>query len=146
MNFKRAFTLIEVLVALAIIALLMPVILYSLSLESRLAASARNRTQASSLATQKLNQIVADFPTDGLAQNSGDFTDQDPQYARFHWTAALSDYPSATVDGVNTFLQQLDLTVTWKESGQDRTLQLSTLLYQNQTTTSGLPGGLPGGL
>jgi len=137
-NFRGAFTLVEVLVSLSILAVLLPAIMYGLSLESRMAAAARNRTQAASLGSQKLNDILANFPTDGLAQTAGDFADQGPQFSRFKWSAALNDFQSDTADGVTATLQEIDLTVTWQESGQDRSLLLSSLVYQKTSTTGGL--------
>jgi prepilin-type N-terminal cleavage/methylation domain-containing protein len=133
---KRAFTLIEVLVSLAIISILLPSIMYGLNLANRGAALARNRTQAATLAQQKLDEIVALGP---LQDASGDFPEDSAHYT---WTATLAPFDSPAANGLTATIEQLTVTVTWQQENQPRSLALSTLIYQSASENTGLPGGI----
>ena len=122
------FTLVEVLAAMVIMAIVLPVALKGVSLALAAASSARHMTEASSLAESKLNQIVAEGGATSTA-TCGDFA---PDYPGYQWTlqTAARDYG----------LTELDLTVTWTERGQQKQLLLTTL--SAQTGTSGTSTGL----
>ena len=64
-----------------------------------------------------------------------DFGDQYPQ---FTWSSDVldrSDIP--TVDNLTNTMQELDVTITWKQDGQPKTLTLGTLVYINNATSTG---------
>jgi prepilin-type N-terminal cleavage/methylation domain-containing protein len=133
-NFRRrgAFTLVEIIVSIAIIAALLPPILYGLNLAAKVSSVARNRSQASILAQQKLDELLVNDPS---TPQSGDFGDQYPQ---FTWSSDVldrSDIP--TVDNLTNTMQELDVTITWKQDGQPKTLTLGTLVYINNATSTG---------
>ena len=130
------FTLVEVLASIAMIAVLLPVILYAASLASSAASVARSRTQAAALAQRKLDELLTVGP---LTANSGDFGDRWPEY---QWSAAVEPWNTPVVDGMTSTIEQLSVTVTWKQRGQPRSLALRTLVYQNASSTSSA-GGLP---
>ena len=116
---KRGFTLVEVLAALVLLGIVLPVAMRGIALAVNLAATARQREEAAILASSKLNEIVAT----SLWQNaalSGDF-DSQPDY---HWAAELHDWDRST-------LKQLDVHVFWKFGNNERQVTLSTLLETN---------------
>jgi len=118
---RRGFTLIEVLAALALIGVVLPVVMQGFSIANGLAASAKERTEASSLADSKLNELVATGDWK-LGLLSGDFA---PDKPNFHWKAELKNWDSST-------LQELDVHVTWTSRGNDREFMVSTLVDQGQ--------------
>src|SRR5437899_2690436 len=81
-SFRRqragAFTLIEVLASIAIIAAVLPIIMSGLSLADQTALLAKHRSQATSLAQAKLDELLV---TNDFQTTSGDFGDQYPGYS-----------------------------------------------------------------
>lgn len=133
---RFAFTLIEALVAIAIIAAVLPVVMSGISLATRAASLSKQRNLATTLGEAKLNELVAT----GTWQNSalsGDFGDDAPG---FTWTANVTPFVEANLSAQN--VQQIDLTVTWKSRSATRDITLSTLVYlPSATDTSGTSTG-----
>jgi prepilin-type N-terminal cleavage/methylation domain-containing protein len=126
----RAFTLIETLVAIAIIAAVLPVLLGGISLANRAALLAKQRTLATTLGEAKLNELVStDLWQSGAL--SGDFGDDAPG---FTWNAVVTPYNDT--DLTSQDLQEIDLTVSWKSRSSTREVVLSTLIYAPTTDTS----------
>lgn len=119
---RSAFTLIEVLAALLLLAIVLPAIMQGVALATSAGSIARQRTEAAALCQSKLDEIVStgEWQTSNL---SGDFsaTDQ-PEY---RWTAQVQNWPQQ--QGV----QELDVVVSWTAGGTERSLSLSTLIYPN---------------
>jgi len=115
---RRAFTLVEALATLVLVAVILPVAMRGISLGSAAASHARRRVEAVALAELKLADLVA---TDGWqdADLSGDFGDDYPDYT---WAAAAAEREEAT-------LRQLDGHVFWTARGAERSVALSTLVY-----------------
>jgi type IV pilus assembly protein PilV len=116
---ERGFTLIEVLVAIAIISvgvLALGANTTSISRSNRLSA---NTTIAVNLAQEKLEEAKAQ-----TSFANGTFTDTPPGPAGSTFTRALviSDSPEAG-------LKQVDVTVTWMEYGAERSVGLNTYVY-----------------
>ncbi|CAN5557208.1 hypothetical protein BH10PLA1_BH10PLA1_19490 [soil metagenome] len=118
----RAFTLVEVLAALLLIAIVLPVVMQGLSLATNAAGSAKRRTEAAGLAESKLNELVAtgSWQTGNL---SGDFA---PDWPEYRWEANLKTYDS---DSSGQSVQELDLRVIWTQRSRDESVALSTLTY-----------------
>jgi len=114
----RAFTFIEILATMALLAIVLPAVMTGISLCLSTAGLAKQQAQASSLGHSKLMELVAggQWQQTSLA---GDFGDQWPDY---RWAAQVSNW-----DG--TVLRELDLTVSWRHQGKDRNVMLSTLVY-----------------
>jgi general secretion pathway protein I len=127
---RRAFTLIEALVAIAIMAAVLPVLMSGISIATRAATLSKQRNLATSLAEAKLNELIAtnEWQTGAL---SGDFGDDAPG---FTWSGNVTQYDDPDLPAQN--LQQLDLTVSWKSRGTTREVVLSTLIYVPTTDTS----------
>ena len=128
----RGFTLIEVLVALVLMAILLPVLMHGISLASRAASMSVRKTQAAALASSKLQELVAT----GQVQSggmSGDFADEFPGYT---WTSQVQEWNPPGVSqqdlsSQNQSLTELDVTVSWTGNKGKQSLTLSTLVYSN---------------
>jgi general secretion pathway protein I len=108
------FTLLEVMAAVAIIAITLVVIFGSQSQSVSLASEAKFTTTAALLAQSKIAEIEAETPGD-LISNSGDFGEDFPGY---HWESTVSDVGfSEAQEGVE-HLKQIDLKVSWGEHDQ----------------------------
>ena len=108
------FTLLEVMIALAIIAIALVTVLGSQSQSLSLASEAKFKTTAALLAQSKMAEIEAESP-ENLASNSGDFGETFPNY---HWELTVSDLAFAGVEEVLDYLKQIDLVVSWGEQDQ----------------------------
>jgi prepilin-type N-terminal cleavage/methylation domain-containing protein len=115
---RRAFTLVEILATLVLVAIILPVAMSGLSLALKVADESNHQTEAAALAQAKLAEIVACelWHTTSLA---GDFSPERPEY---RWSAQVSNWQG-------TRLQQLDVQVLWNYRGQDRRVTLTTLVY-----------------
>jgi general secretion pathway protein I len=104
----RGFTLLEVMIAVALIAIALTTLLGSQSQSVSFANSAKFETMAALLAQGKMNEIALQQET--LAGGSGDFGDDYPGYA---WEVEVSNISIEGVDNISDYLKQVDLTVTW---------------------------------
>jgi general secretion pathway protein I len=122
---QSGFTLIEVLAAMLIMAVVLPVALRGVSLALAAASNARHLSEASSLAQSKLNELAVEGAT-GTTDSGGDFM---PDHPGYQWQLQTADRDYGVTE--------LDLTVTWQERGQNKTLTLTTLVLAGTTGTSG---------
>uniref|UniRef100_UPI00405635E0 type IV pilus modification PilV family protein n=1 Tax=Candidatus Electronema sp. TaxID=2698783 RepID=UPI00405635E0 len=110
---EAAFTLLEVMVAVAVIAMSFTALLASQSQSLSLAAASRFETTASLLARQKLTELaVADFA--GLSGGSGDFAEG---FAEYRWQAEVSELTEdeTAIKGSGGMLKLIELTVSREE-------------------------------
>ena len=128
---RCAFTLVEVLAAILMLGIVLPVAMYGISLATTTAGVARHRTQATTLARAKLDEILTTVP---LQAGTGDFGDRWPEY---HWSADVATWDTTAVDGLSSTVEEVKVRVTWMQRGQQREMALSTLVYQNATATGG---------
>ncbi len=119
-NPGRAFTLVEVLAAMLLIAIVLPAAMKGISLATVAASDAKRRTEAVGLAQAKLGELLATGSYQSGNQ-SGDFPAQWPGY---RWESTLSDYTA----GDSITLSQLDVRVRFPRRGGDDTITLSTLV------------------
>jgi len=106
----KGFTLLEVMIAVSLIAIALTTLLGSQSQSVSFANSAKFETMAALLAQSKMSEIAAMSDKDGLSSDSGDFGDDYPGYT---WEVTLSDISIEGVDNISDYLKQIDLTVTW---------------------------------
>jgi prepilin-type N-terminal cleavage/methylation domain-containing protein len=121
----RGFTLVEVLVSLLLLAVVLPVAMDGVSLSLRAAEEAKFKSQASSLARAKLSELQAQNQWD-LQKMSGDFGTGYPQY---RWTAQLNNFEGST-------LEQLDVSVLWRQREREHSVVLSTIITNTTGTTA----------
>ncbi len=122
-NRYSGFTLLEVMVAMAIIAIALTAILGSQSQSVSLAGEARFYTTAAFLAQSKMAEIEAKKIED-LTSDSGDFGDDFPGYV---WSVTVSNVMFGGLEDVSDHLKQIDLGVSW---GKDEAYQYRLRLYR----------------
>lgn len=132
MNYKRksrGFTLLEVMVAISILAIALTVLLGNQSQSLQLAEESRFAFTASLLMKEKL----ADFQLSGeqLYNSEGDFGDEHPGY---NWsvevdTPDFEDYPALI--GVEQFIQQVDLRIFTDNERRTLTIRSLVLVEEN---------------
>ncbi len=120
-----AFTLVEVLAALAFMGILIPVIVEALMVSNRAAVVSERSSQAAQLGENRLGELLlADAWSS--ADASGDFGTERPGY---HWTLAKSDWESGA-------MTELKLTVLFSVQGREHQVALSTLANSSLSQTS----------
>lgn len=113
---QNGFTLLEVVVALAIAAIALPMLLRAFSDGTKRYSLIENRTTALYLLRLKMAEIEMNGYS-ALASEEGDFgTD-----SRFKWASEVVD---TEIDG----LKEVTVIVTWQERGQEKSIQLSTYM------------------
>jgi len=117
------FTLIEVLVALVLMGIILPVAMRGATLAMRAASTARHQAEAATLGEAKLTEMVAQGDWQS-GNTQGDFSPDFPQY-QWQLQSAQRDLD----------VTELQLTVTWKERGADRSINVSTLAYVSTGAT-----------
>ena len=117
------FTLLEVMVAMAIIAIALTAVLGSQSQSVSLASEAKFNTTAPLLAQSKIAEIeVAE--QDDLAGGSGDFGEDFPGYT---WEFSVEDIVFEDPENVSDLLKRIDLKVSW---GEEKQYQYRLRLYR----------------
>jgi general secretion pathway protein I len=117
------FTLLEVMVAIALIAIALMAVLGSQSQSVSLAGEARFNTTAALLAQSKMAEIESQNPED-LTADSGDFGEDFPGYT---WKLAVSNVTLDRPENVSDHLKQVDLTVAW---GEDEEFLYALRIYR----------------
>ncbi|NNG08137.1 MAG: type II secretion system minor pseudopilin GspI [Desulfobacteraceae bacterium] len=120
---NRGFTLLEVMVAIALIAIALTAVLGSQSQSVSLAGEARFNTTAALLAQSKMAEIELEDPED-LSTDSGDFGEDFPGYT---WQLSVSDVMFDRPENVSDHLKQIDLTISW---GEDAQFQYALRVYR----------------
>jgi len=118
---KAGFTLMEVLAAMTLLALVLPVVMKGISLATILASDSAKKTVAAELAENRLLEalLLEEWKS---SSGKGDFGTEYPGY---NWTMTTSQRTEAG-------LKQIDLAVTWKQRGYEREILLTTLVYEVQ--------------
>lgn len=113
---QNGFTLLEIVVALAIAAIALPMLLKAFSDGTKRYSLIENRTTALYLLRLKMAEIEMNGYS-ALASEEGDFgTD-----TRFKWASEVTD---TEIDG----LKEVTVIITWQERGQEKSIQLSTYM------------------
>lgn len=113
---KRGFTLIEVLAAMVLAAIVLPTALAGISMVTRLASETVKRQQAVILAEEKLAEVLLEGSSSTASQKLED-------------VAAPGDYVCrvATSETGLEGLSQIDVTVSWGEDLERQSVTISTL-------------------
>jgi general secretion pathway protein I len=107
------FTLLEVMVAIAIIAIALVAALGSQTQGVSLAGEAKFGTTAAFLGQSKMAEMESEDPND-LASDAGDFGEDVPDY---RWDVNVSDATVVESEEGSDYLKQIDLTISWGEDG-----------------------------
>lgn len=121
-NFS-GFTLLEVMVALAIMAITLMAVYDSQSASISRASEAKFTTKASLLAQKKMAEIEI-IKGEDLFSDSGDFGDDYPGY---FWKLNVENVSVDAPEEVSNRLKQIDLTISW---GEDELYSYSIRQYR----------------
>lgn len=113
-----AFTLIESLVALAMLAVILPIVMQGISLAISLSSQARHQTEAANLARMKLDELVVTQEWNGGSALQGNFGEQWPGY---EWAATINTWQDGS-------MSELDVKVTWTARQRQRAITMTTLV------------------
>lgn len=119
----EGFTLLEVMVAMTLIAIALMAVLGSQSQSVSLASEARFNTTAALLAQSKMAEIELEDPED-LSTDSGDFGED---FLGYTWQLSVSDVMFDRPENVSDHLKQIDLTISW---GEEELYQYALRLYR----------------
>ncbi len=117
---EAAFTLLEVVVALAILGLVFALAMELLANGVRSAKASEEYTQAALLARQKMAEVAVTSALEGSA-DAGDFG------GGFRWTSEVQPLPQEEEEGLPARLYQVHLRVTWHGRRREKSLDLYTL-------------------
>jgi len=128
-NRHSGFTLIEVLAALVLVGIVLPVAWRGITLSMQASARAKHLSEATELAHLKLNELVLQNDTTALA-SSGDI---DANGSTYHWTSR----------SVSRDFGMFEITVEigWTSAGRDGSTSVTTLVYPSTSTSSSTTGG-----
>lgn len=119
----RGFTLLEVMVAVAILAITLTAIFGSQSQSVSLSTNAKFVTTAALLAQGKISEAEV-APEKELSAGSGNFGKDFPGYS---WQMDVRDVMIELPENTSRHLQQIDLNVTW---GEDERFQYPLRFYR----------------
>jgi general secretion pathway protein I len=103
------FTLLEVMVAMAIIAITLMAVYDSQSASVSRASEAKFTIKASLLTQKKMAEIDM-LDAQDITSDSGDFGDE---YPGFSWKIDVEDSSIDVPEEVSTHLKQINLTISW---------------------------------
>ena len=106
------FTLLEVMVAMAIMAITLMAVLDSQSASISRVSEAKFSTTAPFLAQKKMAEIEI-MKAEDLRSDSGDFGNDHPGYS---WELSVQDASFDSPENVTDHLKQLDLKISWGEN------------------------------
>lgn len=132
----RGFTLMEVLIAMAILALALPILLGLRNWDLNLYSRAADITAATMLAQEKL--IEAELsPVYPIGETTGDFRNPPPGYQvsgdvadraeRFRWKRIITTTPLTAV-------REVKIQILWQQGATDEVLEANTYVF---ASTSG---------
>ena len=133
---RNGFTLIEIIVTLAILSLALPTLLRSFTEAAKGQALAENRTTALYLLKFRLAAIEVEGYPD-IGEEDGEFGED----SRFRWHSDVQDVESEEIEG----LRLVTVSVTWQERGKERLISTSTYLADRQIPQEQTQGGEQGG-
>jgi len=136
---RAGFTLMEVLAALLLIGIVLPVAMEGITRSVEAGSSAKRRAEAATLAEGKLNEVII-LGSANLIDESGEFGPEWPGYM-YAVTSQTQDYNDALG------LIEVTVTVTWPERGDQRALKVTSLMVDaNATTPASTTPSRTGGL
>ncbi len=119
---QKGFTLVELVVAFVILVVGVAAVLELVSQSALNARYAKDKTTATVLAQQKIEELLAQ-PDLTVGETEGDFGNAYPQ---FRWRAQVSEVGNELSDsGVTLF--RIVVVVEWRDRGQTRSVQIETL-------------------
>ena len=125
-SIQRGFTLLEVLIAMAIMAIVLISVYRLHSQTLSMAAATRFYTQAPLLAQSKMAQLEA-MSSNAVSGDSGDFGEKFPGYG---WSVSTEDVSSEALGDAAADLKRIDVTVTLNENDYAYTARLYRMMSE----------------
>ena len=120
---ENGFTLVEILVTLAILGAALPALLHAFASAARNQALADNTTTVLYLLKSRMNEIqMSGYPDVG--EENGEFGDN----TRYRWSSVVQDIESEDVENV----RQVQVTVTWIHGNKERSMSMGTYIADRQ--------------
>ena len=132
---KNGFTLVEILVTLAILAAILPALLHAFTSAARNQALSDNMTTALYLLKFRMAEIEMDGYPD-VGDDMGEFGNN----TRYRWSSTVEDIESEDVENI----RRVQVTVTWQHRDQERSMSMNTYVADRQkpqTQQGQQPGG-----
>jgi len=114
-HFRMGFTLLEVMIAVSIIAIVLVAVFGSQSQSLSLANDAKFNTTAALLAQGKMAEVEMENSLD-MGATSGDFGEDFPEY---QWELRISEVPLTGTEGLE-YIKQVDVIVHWGDRDKRR--------------------------
>ncbi len=125
----RGFTLMEVLAALLLVAIVLPVIMGAINTATHIGALANDRAEAALLAENKLNEVLIDKSWQ-FGDDNGAFEpdpDSGSQADRYTWELYVDQWQDPSV-------RKLTMTVRWERRGRPQAITLTTAVHDEGAT------------
>ena len=120
---KNGFTLVEILVTLAILAAVLPALLNVFTSAARNQALSDNSTTALYLLKFRMAEIeMSGYPEVG--EQSGEFGEN----SRYSWSSVVADIDSEDVENV----RRVQVTVAWQHRSRERSMSMTTFVADRQ--------------
>lgn len=122
-NLNHGFTLLEVLAALLLVAVVLPVLMGAINTATHLGGLASDRAHAAMLAENRLNEIILDESWRFGDATGGFTTETDgPAAARYLWQLRVEQWLDPSV-------RKLTMTVYWERRGRPQSITLTTAVH-----------------
>ena len=120
---KDGFTLVEILVTLAILAAVLPALLHAFASAARNQGLSDNSTTVLYLLKFRMAEIeMAGYPDVG--EDTGDFGNN----TRYRWSSIVEDVESEEVENI----RKVQVTVTWQHRSRERSMSMNTYIADRQ--------------
>ena len=127
---RKGFTLLEVLVALAVMAIAITVVLQLLSADLRSIVRSGDLTSATIKGESRIREILADS---SLTEKAWSEITEDG----YRMDVAISEVIRERTDNLPVRLMQVALTVRWMEGIREKSLSLKTIRVVEKTAPAG---------
>ena len=120
---ENGFTLVEILVTLAILGAVLPALLHVFASAARNQGLSDNSTTALYLLKFRMAEIeMAGYPDVG--EETGEFGNN----TRYFWSSIVEDVDSEEVENV----RRVQVTVTWQHRNRERSMSMNTYIADRQ--------------
>ncbi len=143
---RKGFTLLEVMVAMTILAMALTILLGSISSGVIYSGNSRDVTIAAFLAQQKMTELERE--RDMIAANSEESGNFEDEFERFSWRYTVEE--DTSVEDLSAMLGvefpfeplKVEVTVTWNQGDNEKSFVLQEMLFPvvvTSTSTSTKP-------